>query len=248
MEKATGALITAEVRYKNGTVARLFKPKDICDVRGDTDNPDRLFFLAEAKEGIPYGVNLYLNSRNELGYGVGLAVDGINTLSGKKIPSAIERQESWDQSYVLLWKSSNGGMINGWQETTEEAREFVVKDASESYAAKMFGDFSAMGTIALAIFRNANDSIEAQPQLIAKGTARSIGTGYGQKIQQKVVSTTFESKRTAYELIVIKLMTTEELTRLGYLPLAPAQANEQNRLWPQGQEFCKFPEETPAKR
>jgi hypothetical protein len=97
----------------------------------------------QAEKGARYSVRV----RNGSGERVGLviAVDGRNIISGRK--SDLARTEPM---YVL----DAGDMQNyaGWRANLEAINEFYFTDWSDSYA-RAFGDGSAKGVIAVAVYR-----------------------------------------------------------------------------------------------
>jgi hypothetical protein len=97
---------------------------------------------AEANRGDHYRIEV----RNRLDRRVGLviAVDGRNIISGGK--SGLQGHE---RMYIL---EPNGfGEFSGWRTAQDRVNRFYFTDAPDSYAAA-FGDESAMGVIAVAVY------------------------------------------------------------------------------------------------
>jgi hypothetical protein len=97
----------------------------------------------QAEKGARYSVRV----RNSGGERVGLviAVDGRNIINGKK--SDLARTEPM---YVLdAWDSQS---YAGWRANLDAINEFYFTDWSDSYA-EAFGDRSARGVIAVAVYR-----------------------------------------------------------------------------------------------
>lgn len=97
---------------------------------------------AEANRGDHYRIEV----RNRLDRRVGLviAVDGRNIISGGK--SALQSHE---RMYIL--EPHGFGAFSGWRTAQDRVNRFYFTDAPESYAAA-FGDESAMGVIAVAVY------------------------------------------------------------------------------------------------
>ncbi len=97
---------------------------------------------AEAVKGDHYRIEL----KNRLGRRVGLviAVDGRNIISGEK---------SWlnnsERMYIL--DPYGSGEFAGWRTSRDRINRFYFTDVPDSYAAA-FGDESAMGVIAVAVY------------------------------------------------------------------------------------------------
>src|SRR5882672_8111619 len=97
----------------------------------------------QAEKGARYQVRV----RNTTGQRLGLviAVDGRNIVNGKK--SELARGEPM---YVLdAWDTQS---YAGWRASLEAINEFYFTDWSDSYA-EAFGDRSARGVIAIAVYR-----------------------------------------------------------------------------------------------
>jgi len=97
---------------------------------------------AEAKKGDLYRIEV----KNRLNRRIGLviAVDGRNIISGGK--SALQSHE---RMYIL--EPHGFGAFSGWRTAQDRVNRFYFTDAPESYAAA-FGDESAMGVIAVAVY------------------------------------------------------------------------------------------------
>jgi hypothetical protein len=165
----------------------------------------------EAEKGLRYGVRV----RNVTGERLGLviAVDGRNIINGSK--SDLARTEPM---YVLdAWSTQD---YAGWRASLEAINEFYFTDWSDSYA-EAFGDRSARGVIALAIYRESpppppvyppshkrepsRDS-QAAPAAAdraseksagAERRAESAGTGYGERRADHAVRVEFVAREQA---------------------------------------------------
>ena len=102
------------------------------------------FFYVEAVKGDRYSIQVTNRSGSRIG--VVIAVDGRNIISGKK--SDLKRNE---QMYIIGPYESN--TFEGWRTGMDRTNRFYFTEQSDSYAEKVFADASAMGTIALAVYR-----------------------------------------------------------------------------------------------
>lgn len=97
----------------------------------------------QAEKGVRYEVRVRNTSGERLG--LVIAVDGRNIISGKR--SELSRTEPM---YVLdAWDLQT---YSGWRTSLEAVNEFYFTDWKDSYA-EAFGDRSARGVIAVAVFR-----------------------------------------------------------------------------------------------
>ena len=97
----------------------------------------------QAEKGVRYEVRVRNTSGERLG--LVIAVDGRNIISGKR--SELSRTEPM---YVLdAWDLQT---YSGWRASLEAVNEFYFTDWKDSYA-EAFGDSSARGVIAVAVYR-----------------------------------------------------------------------------------------------
>jgi len=101
----------------------------------------------EAKDGKAYGIKVRNNTNRRVGLVV--AVDGRNIISGKK-----SRLKSKERMYILNPYQSS--IYKGWRSSKNRVNEFYFTDVPDSYADRTFGDQSAMGVIAVAVFNEKN--------------------------------------------------------------------------------------------
>jgi hypothetical protein len=189
----------------------------------------------EAERGARYEVRV----RNTGGERLGLviAVDGRNIIDGRK--SDLARGEpmyvlgGWDtQSYA------------GWRANLDAINEFYFTDWSDSYA-EAFGDRSARGVIAVAVYREVppppavhqpNDESEERASRSARAAAsapssdraaeKSAGTGYGDRRIDRAVEVEFVAQSTADSRHFIKYEWRETLCRKKVL-----ECGGKNRFW-----------------
>ena len=75
-----------------------------------------------------------------------MAVDGRNIIDGKK--SDLKQNE---RMYIIGPYETN--IFEGWRTGMDRTNRFYFTEQSDSYAEKVFADASAIGTIALAVYR-----------------------------------------------------------------------------------------------
>lgn len=183
----------------------------------------------QAEKGARYQVRV----RNGTGERLGLviAVDGRNIINGRK--SDLARSEPM---YVLdAWSSQD---YAGWRANLEAINEFYFTDWSDSYA-EAFGDRSARGVIALAVFREvpppylslegnsdrARDSASA-PAAAARSAEKSAGTGYGDRRTDHAQLVEFVAQESADSRHFIKYEWRETLCRKRVI-----DCGDKNRFW-----------------
>ena len=195
----------------------------------------------QAEKGVRYEVRV----RNVTGERLGLviAVDGRNIINGKK--SDLARTEPM---YVLdAWSTQD---YAGWRANLDAINEFYFTDWNDSYA-EAFGDRSARGVIALAIYRELPPppvyqpyrepelSRDAAPAPSAPATSdraveksagaqrrgESAGTGYGERRADHAVHVEFVAREQAARHF-IKYEWRDTLCRKQVIA-----CGENNRFW-----------------
>ncbi|MDX1607184.1 MAG: hypothetical protein R3202_13415, partial [Candidatus Competibacterales bacterium] len=97
----------------------------------------------EARPGAEYGIRVRNRTNDRIG--VVIAVDGRNIISGRR--SDLRPDE---RMYVLGPYESQ--VYRGWRTGRDRVNRFYFTDAGDSYAAA-WGDYSAMGVVAVAVYR-----------------------------------------------------------------------------------------------
>jgi len=196
----------------------------------------------EALQGERYAVRV----TNRTGERVGLviAVDGRNIISGKK--SHLRPDE---RMYILPPHES--ATYEGWRTERDTVNRFYFTDPGDSYAAA-FGDTSAMGVVAVAVYREKEipvlyDHRESRelnrapaPQGGAPGAESAApraaapqrksddaGTGFGEERYSPVVRVEFEPERLVAERHFLKYEWKETLCRKGVIDCRWSR----NRFW-----------------
>jgi hypothetical protein len=190
----------------------------------------------EAKKGENYGI-LIRNMTPER-IGVVIAVDGRNIISGKR--SDLRSTED-----MYLVNSYDQGRYEGWRTDKDTVHKFYFTDPGDSYSIRTFHDASAMGVIAVAVYREKDrpqprDEMRKQEHAPApslsdrsasgKAAAReeSAGTGFGEGQYSPTVRVAFEPERTPVQKTLVKYEWREVLCKKGILNCGTVTGN---RLW-----------------
>jgi len=202
---------------------------------------------AEAVKGEQYRIEV----KNRLNRRVGLviAVDGRNIISGAK--SHLDRTE---RMYIL--DAFGSGEFAGWRSSRDRINRFYFTDVPDSYAAA-FGDESAMGVIAVAVYPEIqrqepalsfsergkreweSKADQAAPSPQAPGNIKKekrnaserAGTGYGRDEYSPVRMVSFDPESSAVETIFFKYEWRSTLCKLGVVACARPYRQPPNRFW-----------------
>ena len=228
--------VTVEIVAPDGSLFREFP----------VNTPDgSMRSYLQAEKGGRYQVRVHNSSGERVGLVV--AVDGRNIISGQK--SDLARGEPM---YVLApWDTQN---YAGWRANLDAINEFYFTDWSDSYA-EAFGDHSARGVIAVAVYRevplppavhqrypaeddsraqNAEPVASAPPAAGARSADKaerqkhdeSAGTGYGDRRVDHVEEVEFLAQADADSRHFIKYEWRATLCRKQVL-----DCGEKNRFW-----------------
>ena len=191
----------------------------------------------EARRGENYGI--VIRNTTAARIGVVIAVDGRNIISGKR--SELKNSEAM---YIL--NAYEDGYYDGWRTTGDRVHKFYFTDVADSYAVRTFGDTSAMGVIAVAVFREKDhpqryyekerhDAAPAAPSAERRAAGKTdiardegAGTGFGDERYAPAVRIAFEPERMSIQKTLIKYEWRETLCRKGLLD---CRAQRGNRLW-----------------
>ncbi len=113
----------------------------------------------EALKGKQYGVRVRNNTRGRVG--LVIAVDGRNIVSGDQSELAPD-----ERMYVL--EPGETQTYEGWRTGKNKVNRFYFTDPGRSYSVEAFGDASALGVIAVAVYAE-------QPQVVSAPAAREEG-------------------------------------------------------------------------
>jgi hypothetical protein len=213
--------------------------------RGDRRDTRRAY--VEARRGRNYSVRVSNHSRERVG--LVIAVDGRNIISGAKSHLAPR-----EQMYVLNPRDS--AVYEGWRTARDRVNRFYFTDAADSYA-DAFGDRSAMGVIAVAVFRErARYGLPLKEQEYSGPggrpdptrrslTAREPGTGFGESEWSPARRVEFEPDERPVARHFLKYEWRESLCRKGVIECRRPDPRPRNRFWPDHPEpdggFAPYP-------
>ena len=191
----------------------------------------------EAKKGENYGIVIRNNSPERLG--VVIAVDGRNIITGLR--SDLKNNET-----MYIVNAYEHARYDGWRTTDNEVHRFYFTEPADSYSVRTFDDSSAMGVIAVAVYRekdrpeplydmSKNEAAPAAPSMDSaargRGKARageSAGTGFGDSRYSPVVRVEFEPESFPVQKTLVKYEWRETLCKKGILDCVKER---RNRLW-----------------
>jgi hypothetical protein len=200
----------------------------------------------EARQGQNYSI--VIHNRTVERFGIVIAVDGRNIISGKK--SDLKNSED-----MYIVNGYEHGKYDGWRTASDKVHKFYFTDMSDSYAMRTFSDSTAMGVIAVAIYREKErpkllyeqkrlDNAPAAPsaESSAKGKAGAVrgeraGTGFGEEQYSPVIRVAFEPDLNPAQKTLLKYEWREVLCRKGILN---CKLEPKNRLW-DGDEYAPYP-------
>ncbi|HEX9204392.1 MAG TPA: hypothetical protein VF853_00555 [Candidatus Deferrimicrobiaceae bacterium] len=196
----------------------------------------------EALRGERYAVRV--TNRTGVRVGLVIAVDGRNIISGKK--SHLRPDE---RMYILPPHES--ATYEGWRTERDTVNRFYFTDPGDSYAAA-FGDRSAMGVVAVAVYREKEIPVtydnresrewnrapaqrggtpgaeSAAPRAAAPHRkSGDAGTGFGEEHYSPAVRVEFEPERQVAERHFLKYEWKETLCRKGVIDCRWSR----NRFW-----------------
>lgn len=215
-------------------------------VAGEHDSRVTRAYL-EATPGEQYALRVRNNTPERVG--VVIAVDGRNIISGKK--SKLKRGE---KMYVL--GPYQGATYKGWRTGRNRVNEFYFTSEIDSYAGA-FGDYSAMGVIAVAAFRDRSwqpprhsyrrdhapreeghgpydgHSSKNRPAPNARSHSgdsleAAPGTGFGDERWSPSVRVEFDAERKAFHRVFLKYEWRDTLCEMG---IARCHVKRHNRFW-----------------
>lgn len=208
---------------------------------------DGAYYYMEAVKGENYSIEV--TNRTGRRIGVVIAVDGRNIITG-----GMSDLKNSEQMYIIGPYATN--TFEGWRTGVDRTNRFYFTSQSDSYAEKVFRDGSAMGTIAVAVYREKiRERERAVPPAVKKraGTqgagerahanksescdARDdAGTGFGSTTYSPIRFVSFEPENMAAGKVVMKYEWRSELCRKGIINCGP-----RNRFWPEGIGFAPVP-------
>ncbi len=191
----------------------------------------------EARRGENYGICIRNMTPERIG--VVIAVDGRNIISGK-------RSDLTNDEAMYIINRYGYGRYDGWRTADDTVHKFYFTDVADSYAVRTFGDATAMGVIAVAVYRE-----KARPQPLyeikrfkeapgapaaesqARGKTEAFederaGTGFGDERYSPTIRVAFEPEKRPVQKTLFKYEWREVLCRQGILN---CRQEARNRLW-----------------
>jgi hypothetical protein len=181
----------------------------------------------QATQNDRYRLRVVNNSNQRVG--LVIAVDGRNIINGK---------QSWlansERMYIL--NPHDSADYEGWRTGTNQTNRFYFTEAENSYAAA-WGDNSAMGVIAMAVYaERPHPQISNKDEVMSGSASRSVapsaGTGFGESTYSPSMTVSFEPSPEPMEKLFFKYEWRETLCRKGILrECSHDSGNSDNRLW-----------------
>ncbi len=225
--------VGVEIVSDKGTVFQAILHQDTW--RGGTHVIKRYL---EAQKGVNYGIIITNTTPGRIG--VVVAVDGRNIIDGK-------RSELRNNEAMYIVNPCESSRYDGWRTGSNQVHRFYFTDAPDSYSMRTFADSSALGVIAVAVYREKEQPrplLEekregpAAPAAPSKSkslnsadralTRESAGTGFGDAQYSPVVPVQFEPEPNPAQKTLVKYEWHEVLCRKGILSCGREQGN---RLW-----------------
>lgn len=204
----------------------------------------------EATRGQRYSVQI--RNRTNQRIGVVIAVDGRNIISGSR--SNLRPDE---RMYVLGPYQQE--RYEGWRTGRNRVNRFYFTDAGDSYAGA-WGDYSAMGVIAVAAFREAvryqplpgvqeggdQRGLRRAPSSAEGAAPRSQaepGTGYGEEEWSPSRRVEFDPERQPFARFFLKYAWRETLCRQGVIEncYGGGRRPPRNRFWDEDDQYAPPP-------
>jgi hypothetical protein len=224
---------------------------------GSADRHDTYRAYIEARKGDPYGIRIRNNTDRRIG--VVVAVDGRNIISGGK--SYLRKNE---RMYIL--GPHETATYDGWRTARDTVNRFYFTEPGDSYAGA-FGDHSAMGVVAVAVYREKytrpprrnsqsekemsgredrsragkpmpGPSEEGAPETLApQRREKSAGTGFGDEKHSPSIRVRFRPERRVAERHFLKYEWRDTLCRKGIINCRVTR----NRFWDDDDGYAPYP-------
>ncbi|HRF43211.1 MAG TPA: hypothetical protein PLD30_03075 [Candidatus Competibacteraceae bacterium] len=203
--------------------------------------------------------SIRIHNRSDQRIGVVIAVDGRNIISG-------ERSDLHPNERMYVLEPYQQETYEGWRTGRNRVNRFYFTDAGESYAGA-WGDYSAIGVIAVAAFREAAPYPSPQPQPWSEGrhdqrrgsesnrqstppaaadAPRNLraapGTGYGEKEWSPSRRVEFESEQRPFAQFFLKYAWRDTLCRQGIIDCDHnRRPYSRNRFWDENDRYAPPP-------
>ncbi len=224
---------------------------------GSAGRHDTYRAYIEAGKEDPYGIRIRNNTNGRIG--IVVAVDGRNIISGGK--SHLRNNE---RMYIL--GPHETATYDGWRTARDTVNRFYFTEPGDSYAGA-FGDHSAMGVVAVAVYRekavrphrkfsdpetelsgrddrnmpgkpSPNPSEEGgQGSLAPQRKGGSAGTGFGDEKHSPSIRVRFLPERRVAERHFLKYEWRDTLCRKGIVDCRVSR----NRFWDDDDGYAPYP-------
>ncbi len=182
----------------------------------------------QAKRGKRY--SLRLRNMSDQRIGVVIAVDGRNILTGKK---------SWlrskEKMYIL--DPYETATYKGWRTAKNQVNRFFFTAEDNSYA-QAWGDNSAMGVIALAVFyerpritHKYGNSLRNKKSERLAPSASDAGTGFGREEYSPTIKVHFKPQYSPVVKHFYKYEWRSSLCKRGVIQCYDSPRKPENRFW-----------------
>ena len=193
----------------------------------------------EAREGQHYSIEVINRSGERIG--VVIAVDGRNIISGK-----YSKLRSKERMYIL--EPHQREVFNGWRSARNRINRFYFTDAGNAYSAS-FNDYSAMGVIAVAAFRDYYTPEYKSKQRSKRHTYKygpqpgreSAGTGWGQSEYSPSHQVEFHAENKPFYRHFLKYEWRESLCEKRILDCYKSPPYRHNRMWDEDDGYAPTP-------
>ncbi|MEE9425389.1 MAG: hypothetical protein V3V18_10500 [Methylococcales bacterium] len=140
--------------------------------------------------------------------------------------------------------------FSGWRSGRDRINRFYFTDAGNAYSAS-FGDFSAMGVISVAAFREysyadyrSNDryySNKRSSRSRPYSSRESAGTGWGESEYSPSHKTEFHAEKSPFSTNLIKYEWRETLCEKRIIDCYQSPSTPHNRMWDDDAEYAHPP-------
>jgi hypothetical protein len=200
----------------------------------------------EARRDENYAITIHNTTPERIG--AVIAVDGRNIISGRR--SDLKNTEA-----MYIVDSYGYGEYGGWRTDGDRVHKFYFTAVADSYAIRTFGDSSAMGIIAVAVYREREkprlqyeqerrvyEPATPPPDLSTQENAQAAGdegagTDFGSEQYSSTIRVTFMPESAPIQKTLFKYEWREVLCRKGILS---RKREARNRLWDEDS-YAPFP-------
>jgi len=195
-------------------------------VHSERENIERNYVIAKNDERY----RIRVRNRSNRRVGVVIAVDGRNIISGKK-----SHLKSHERMYIL--EPFQTQEFEGWRTGRNRTNRFYFTNMEDSYAAD-WGDYSAMGVVALSVFQERQQQVnrpnykslkQQKSTGKTKNMHRTPGTGFGEQHWSPSREVRFVAEKRASSKTFIKYEYRSTLCRKGIIQCGPN--HRRNRFW-----------------